>query len=214
LLFRIYEGAEIRFIRRYLAGVSFAIEVGSSLGVTSAHLASIMSDGGHLVCVEANPALTPIIEAALTRFQAAKGLHVEIVHAAVVGKADETEAVLSLSDESVGSRVDGQPAVDASSVTVPATTLSALVQQSAFPEYVLVADIEGSEAGFILLDPGALLTCRRIVIELHDVEVDGRYVTSASLLDSLIRHGFRVIDRRGVVVVLDAASTHVARHDA
>lgn len=61
MFWRVYESAECRFVQRYLVGAQYAIELGSSLGVVSSHVASVMRDGGRLICVEANPALIPAI---------------------------------------------------------------------------------------------------------------------------------------------------------
>ena len=52
-----YEGAETRMIRSFLRGSPNVVELGGSLGVTTAHIATVMAPGGHLVCVEANPGL-------------------------------------------------------------------------------------------------------------------------------------------------------------
>jgi hypothetical protein len=54
-----YEGAETRMIRRFLRDSTTVVELGSSLGVTTAHVAAVMAPRGHLVCVEANPRLVP-----------------------------------------------------------------------------------------------------------------------------------------------------------
>ena len=52
-----YEGAETRMIRSNLQASPTVVELGSSLGVTTAHIAAVMAPGGRLVCVEANPRL-------------------------------------------------------------------------------------------------------------------------------------------------------------
>ncbi|MGI9119628.1 MAG: FkbM family methyltransferase [Acidimicrobiales bacterium] len=206
LFWRIYESAECRFVQRYLVGAQCAIELGSSLGVVSSHLANVMGVGGRLVCVEANPALIPTVKAALARFQTGKGLDVRVLHAAIGAEGTCREATLLVGDETVGSRVVGAPPASRRSVSVPALRLSEAVQRSAFGEYVLVSDIEGAEASFILSDRGALRSCRRMVIELHDVSCDGRQVGYGELLEALMARGFRLVDRRGPVVVLDQAA--------
>ncbi len=52
-----YESAETRMIHGLLRGSTAVVELGSTLGVTSAHIASLMAPGGRLVCVEASPRL-------------------------------------------------------------------------------------------------------------------------------------------------------------
>lgn len=209
MFWRVYESAECRFVQRHLQGTKFAIELGSSLGVVAAHLARAMADGGRLMCVEANPALLPALEAALTRMQGAKHFHVEVIHAAVVADPKQREASLVLGDETVGSKIVDPLSSDGKVVNVPAVTLSEVVERSAFPEFALVSDIEGAEISFILSDPAALRLCRRMVIELHDVSSGPRQVRSEELLQVLIANGFRLVDRRGPVVVLDQTAGRV-----
>jgi hypothetical protein len=50
-----YESAETRMILGLLRGSTAVVELGSSLGITAAHVATLMAPNGHLVCVEANP---------------------------------------------------------------------------------------------------------------------------------------------------------------
>jgi hypothetical protein len=54
-----YEGAETRMIHRFLRDSTAVVELGSRLGITAAHIAAVMAEGGHLTCVEANPRLLP-----------------------------------------------------------------------------------------------------------------------------------------------------------
>lgn len=203
LFWRVYESAECRFVQRHLQGTQFVIELGSSLGVISSHLATVMRDGGRLVCVEANPALRPTIERAVARIQQNKRLGVEIIQAAIVADPTQENAALMLGDETFSSTIQPPAAPVSESISVPAITLSEVVQQSDFPEYVLVSDIEGAEASFILSDNNALHLCRKMVIELHDANVGGRQIRHGDLLNSLTAMGFRVIERTGPVVVLE-----------
>ena len=97
----IYESAETRMIRGLLRGSTTVVELGSSLGVTSAHVAALMAPGGHLVCVEANSRLLPGLRERLARRTAS--LRVDFVHAAVAGHCDGT--VLALSPMTTSSRL-------------------------------------------------------------------------------------------------------------
>ena len=114
----IYEGAEIRMIRDLLRGSTTVVELGSSLGVASAHIAALMAPGGHLVCVEANPRLLPGLRDRLARH--AVSVRVDLVHAAVAGHCGD--AALALSAATVGSRL-GTARPGETVVTVPALTL-------------------------------------------------------------------------------------------
>lgn len=203
LFWRTYESAECRFVKQYLQGTQFAIELGSSLGVLSTHLASVMQPGGRLLCVEANPELIPTIEATATRIEMETSLDVEVIHAAIVADPGQRNASLRLGDETVGSTIEATQVADSRSVSVPAVTLSRVVRMAGFPEYALVSDIEGAETSFILGDSEALSLCRQMVIELHDVRTVKNQIRTEELLVSLIALGFRLIARRGPVVVLE-----------
>ena len=192
-----YESAETRMIRGLLRGSTTVVELGSSLGVTSAHIAALMAPGGHLVCVEANPRLLPGLSERLTHRIAS--LRVDFVHAAVTGHCGE--AVLALSPKTVGSRLGAVRPHDAA-VGVPALTLGEILRRTGIRNFDLVSDIEGAESAFLLQDPDALRECRRAVIELHDTTVDGRAVSISELLEAATAAGLRVIGRHGPVVGL------------
>src|ERR1700674_3392074 len=79
LAFRIYESAEIRFIRSFLAGAERAIELGGGLGVTGSHLLRVMDGAGKLTSVEANGELIPLLRRTLLTH--AGGRSVTVIHA-------------------------------------------------------------------------------------------------------------------------------------
>jgi FkbM family methyltransferase len=192
-----YESAETRMIRGLLRGSTAVVELGSSLGVTSAHIASLMAPGGRLVCVEANPRLLAGLRGRLAR--RAVSLRVDFVHAAVTDHCGE--AVFSLSRMTASSRLGAIRPHDAA-VKVPALTLREILRQTGVTDFDLVSDIEGAESAFLLQDPDALRGCRRAVIELHDTRVDGRAVSVSDLLEAAAAAGLRIIRRHGPVVSL------------
>jgi FkbM family methyltransferase len=192
-----YESAETRMIRGLLRGSTTVVEVGSSLGVTSAHVAALMAPGGHLVCVEANPRLLPGLRERLAPRTAS--LRVDFVHAAVTGHCGG--AVLALSPQTVSSRLGpGDPHHTA--VAVPALTLREILLRTGVSDFDLVSDIEGAETAFLLQDPDVLRGCRRAVIELHDTTIDGRAVSVSDLQEAAVAAGLRIIGRHGPVVSL------------
>jgi FkbM family methyltransferase len=193
-----YEGAETRMIRSVLRGSSTVVELGSSLGVTAAHIAAVMAAGGHLVCVEANPTLLPGLRERMARHAA--GLRVDLVHAAVTDHCGT--AALTLAAETVGSRLDAAPRQDEYTVDVPALTLREIVSRMGLAEFDLVSDIEGSEVAFLLQDPAALKGCRRAVIELHATTMRDCAASVSDLVDAAVAAGFRVTARHGPVVAL------------
>jgi FkbM family methyltransferase len=198
-----YEGAETRMIHSVLRGSSTVVELGSSLGVTAAHIAAVMAAGGHLVCVEANPDLLPGLRERLARHAA--GLRVDLIHAAVTDHCGT--AALTVAAETVGSRLNAAPRRNEYTAEVPALTLREIVSRMGIAEFDLVSDIEGAEAAFLLQDPGALTGCRRAVIELHatarpDTPQGGPAASVADLMDAAVAAGFRITAHHGPVVAL------------
>jgi FkbM family methyltransferase len=196
----IYEGAETRAIRSTLRGAKTVIELGSSLGVTSAHIAAQLAPNGRLICVEANPTLSRgLRERVAGRAPTAQ---IDVVHAAITTQCGD--AALVVATQTTGSRLsDGTSAT--SVVSVPSLTLRELIRETGVTDYDLVSDIEGAEVAFLRQDPGALDGCGRIVIELHDTSADGRAVSVSDLLAAVQSAGFQVISRLGPVVALSRA---------
>lgn len=193
----VYESAETRMIRGLLRGSTAVVELGSSLGVTSAHIASVMAPGGRLVCVEANPLLLPGLRERLARRTAS--LRVDFIHAAVAGHCGG--AVLALSPRTMSSRLGAALPQD-TAVEVPTVTLREILRRTGITDFDLVSDIEGAESAFLLQDPEVLRKCQRAVIELHDATFDDRAVLMSELLDATVAVGLRVIRRHGPVVGL------------
>jgi FkbM family methyltransferase len=212
MLWGAYESAETRMIRSQLGGSAAVVELGSSLGVVSAHIATLMAPGGRLVCVEANPALLPGLRKRLTA--RARCLQIDFVHAAITSYCGE--AVLAVSPSTTGSRLGTVRPGDAA-VAVPALTLREILRRTGIGDFDLVCDIEGAESAFLLQDPGALGGCRRAVIELHDTTVDGCAVSVSELAAAAVAAGLQVIRRHGPVVTfvrsLPSALWRAAHHE-
>ena len=196
-----YEGAETRMIRGFMRNSVTVVELGSSLGVTAAHIAAVMGPGGHLVCVEANPRLLPGLRERTHLF--APILRLDVMHAAVTDHCGETD--LTVGVQTVDSRLAASPRPNEGTVRVPALTLQEILHRTGVVDFDLVSDIEGSEVAFLLQDPDALKGCRRAVIELHNTQLDGRKVSVLDLLDAAVAAGFQVISRHGPVVALARA---------
>jgi FkbM family methyltransferase len=190
-----YEGAETRMIRRFLRDAPTVVELGSSLGVTTAHIAAMMTPGGHLICVEANPWLIPGLRDRVAPRTAS--LRVDLIHAAVTSHCGTT--LLTVASETVGSRL-GRPRPHEATVRVPAVTLREILARTGVTGFDLVSDIEGAEAAFLLQDAGALAGCRRGVVELHETTVAGDKVSVPDLIDAVTAAGFQIVSRHGPVV--------------
>jgi len=215
LAFGIYEGAEIRFIRKYLAGYSRVLELGSSLGVTAAHILDVMAPGGEFVCVEANPQLLTTLRA--TAGTAARGADVTVrtIHGAVPPDphVHSASVLLTLGRSHLGSRVGSGGTADcARQLRVPAVDLAEVVRD--WPDYALVCDIEGTEAALILSAQPVLMRASRVVIELHETVYRGGAVTVARLKEALLTMGFLLVAENGRVLVLDGPAGEGAKSQA
>jgi hypothetical protein len=147
----------------------------------------VMARDGHLVSVEANGALVPILRTAL--FAHADGRATTLIHASV---STEATAFVSVSESNLSSRLA------AFGIQVPTLSLSAIAAQVDFRKFALVSDTEGAETSFIF-NPGEFDGCTRMVIELHDSSHNSRRVTSAEMAEEIQRQGFSLVDRRGNV---------------
>lgn len=200
LFWGIYEGAERRFVQRYLDPDLPVVELGSSIGGVSSHIARALAAGQRLICVEANPHLLPVLQKNLN--QNASHLTSEAVHAAV--SADPGSVSFSISASSLSSSIAARD--DAlEMITAPARKLSDLIVEFGLGSFQLVMDIEGAEAGIAYDDAAALENCARIVAELHATEHDGRRVTVKDLIEAFSELGFILRDQYGPVVVMDRA---------
>jgi FkbM family methyltransferase len=202
LFLRGYEPVEINFVKKYLRPDRTVIDLGSSLGVVASHAGRKLNAEQRVICVEANPQLLDIIRANVARN--APRVQVEIVSGAVDYPPDRREFVeLVLGFDNLMAHIVEEDAVP-HGIFVPVISLSAIIRQHHIGEYALVSDIEGSEAGLLEMDGAALTRCRQMIIELHHTVRRERIVRAEELADELREtHGFRQIDRRGMVYVFE-----------
>jgi len=209
----IYEGAEIRFIRRYLEGCLKVLELGASLGVTATHILDVAAPDAEVVCVEANPNLLTTLRATTAKAAERTGAKVRIIHGAISpdSAAQSQHVVLTLGRSHLGSQAgaakDGSPDRQ---LVVPAVDLAEVTQD--WTAYSLVCDIEGAEAALILSAEPVLTGASRLVIELHETVYRKASVTVADLKNALLRMGFTLVAENGRVMVLDGpGSAHRER---
>jgi len=193
LLWRLYEGAEIRLVRKYLAGCDTIVDLGSSLGFTASHALSRMSPNGRLIAVEANSRLLATLSKTL--HQHAAGRSVNIVSSAISDK-HAFDVRLNISDNNVGSRISESGKI------VDSTTLSSIVASYGVGRFAMIADIEGAEASMIFDDP-ALDQCDRMVIELHETVYAEQRIGVRELYDGLVERGFATMEQQGPVFALE-----------
>lgn len=201
IFFGLYEQNEIRFVRRFLHPGLDVIEIGSGIGVVSAHILGKLTRGTKLVCVEANPFLIP----ALRRNVELNGVEDEVT---VLGRALDysgRETIgIRVDSKNLGSGVQEQSSPDL--IEVRTVSLHDLVCEAGVGDYVLVCDAEGAEAGMILSDHDGLSRCKQMIIELHPAVHEGRRHSVADLCQSLeAQHGFSLIASRHGVHVFERA---------
>lgn len=191
LLFGIYEGAEVRLVRKHFGGQSTIVELGGSLGVVAGHALAVADARARLVSVEARPDLLPVLRRTIA---AHKGPHqtTDVVHAAV-GDADGPVR-LALSARTDSGRVTS--ADDGATVEVPGRRLSSILAAHDVGDFALVSDIEGAERHLLWGDEVALATCRLALFELHGSDDEVR-----RMIGRLAELGLAVVDQRGPVVV-------------
>lgn len=200
LFWGIYESAERRFVKSFVSPGRPVVELGSSIGGVSSHIACSLESGQKLVCVEANPHLLPVLTKNLKTN--ASHLQATVVHAAisvVPGTVDFAVSASSLSSH-IGERSDATETISA-----PATTLSKLLSEQKLESepFQLVMDIEGAEAGIVIDDASSLQHCSRIIAELHETEHRGRAIGVEELISAFVGLGYALEARYGPVVVLE-----------
>lgn len=194
LFWNLYEGAELRFVRRFLKGQKAVIDLGGSLGIAALHALDVMDPLGELVTVEAHPAL-----AAALRSRFRKYPNVHVVHAAIA-YGTQGKVQLLVAESSTCSRLQGQS--ERGGVAVPARTLAEIVSGAGFQRFALISDIEGAELAVLENDGAVLQRCDLAVVELHEVDDGERRATVEDLYARFCQLGFRILAERGPVVVL------------
>ena len=206
LAFGIYESAEIRFIRKYLRGCPKVLELGSSLGVTAAHILDVAAPGAELICVEANPHLLTTLRATTVAAAQRTGAKVRTIHGAIPPHPviRSQPVVLTLGRSHLGSHAaTTQRDAPDRQLIVPAIDLAELIQD--WTDYALVCDIEGAEAALIMSAQPVLTEASRLVIELHETVYKQTSVTVADLKSALLGMGFIPVAENGRVMVLDGS---------
>jgi FkbM family methyltransferase len=182
----LYERAEIDLVARFLPSDCDVVELGASLGVNSCNIASKLTPGRRLVCVEADPELTSL--AARTIALNGYDDRVAIVSAAVdysgaprilLHRGDDT-----LSANTVGARGTG------GEIEVETITLRKILDDHAIDDYSLVADVEGAELALLLNEEEALKRCRAIIIEIEPCSYRGESYSRERIRDIILARRF------------------------
>ncbi len=188
LFWRLYERAELRFVRQLMRTDLDVVELGSSLGVLACAIRRKLPPERRLICVEADPRLLAPLQANLRRNSDRPAT---VVHAAIDHSGAEHVMIAFghvTTEGAVVETLEGR--IGAS---VPACRLDVLLSnQGVQGDFVLVCDIEGAEAGLIAHEQATLARCQQLIIEVHDTRCAGQEVKQADLIKWLCEHhGFR-----------------------
>jgi FkbM family methyltransferase len=193
IFWRIYEGAEIKFIRKYLPKGFDVIELGSSIGVVSSYLRSKMLESNKLVCVEANQDLIDLISVNLM-LNSNSDLNVVCNFAINYSSPDVDVYFISGTSNTTGYITTSEKGSNAQ--VIQKKTLLEIKNDYFIDQYVLVVDIEGSEIEIIMNETEAFSQCRHLFIELHVSEYEGVIYTIEDMIYLLTeRHNFVLKDR-------------------
>jgi FkbM family methyltransferase len=200
LFWQLYESAEIRFVRAWLSSDLDIVELGSSIGVVSSHIRSRLDPEKRLICVEVDHELLNNVPLNLRLNRLDNNF--TLVNCAIDYDHEGSTVLFSAGSSNTTGRLDSLSPPEGST-EVQATTLSTLLIRQGITDYALVADIEGSEAGILFSDPDALLSCRQIIIELHDTSFRGKHITVDTMYARILNLGFVLRARRGPVCVFE-----------
>jgi FkbM family methyltransferase len=190
IFFGIYESAEYRFCKKYVPFNANVIELGSSIGLISSFLSQNKSPKT-IIAVEANPELKSVIA---SNFKLNGATNYKIINKAIGLDKSENLWFSRGCDNTTGVISDKQ---SFGAIKVECTTLSDLIEEENFGNYILICDIEGGEVD-ILQDTGSGLDrCDLMIIEIHRVEREGRKYSIDDIVDEILAKGFKNLDRYG-----------------
>ena len=187
-----YEREERRAVIRHLPRKMPVVELGGSLGVVACLTNRLLADPTAHVVVEANPLVIPH----LVRNKELNQCQFEIVNKAI---AYGTPSVtFSPAIDSFGSSTVRNG--EGETVTVDAVRLGDLVHDRGFTGFTLICDIEGLEYEVVCEEPQIMREASLIIMETHARLIGEDKVQS--MMNKLHYLGYRVIERRGFVIVL------------
>ena len=175
-----YEKTEAKLVQQHLKQGDNVIELGGALGIISNVILNQIGPEAIHIIVEPN---VDIVDICKINSGAA-----EIINAAI---AYNTKTVsMSKTASLLDNRVSKQAKQATDVQIVPAITLSSLVGKLKGKDYILVCDIEGSEAQLVYQDADAFHNCQKIIMEVHPEFIEENGHKLNDMITELINLGF------------------------
>lgn len=197
----IYEKDESRLVKEFLSPAIDTIELGCGVGVVSSWVCGKLAPETRYVGVEGNPELVGTAERNIQRFPATALRKIE--HGVVSGTYEEgrhQNFYITPGNFHMSSSLRDGERVE---VSVPEISLSELLHRHDYSDYQLVSDIEGAEMEILRHDSKALENCQRIIIELHENDVQGNPLQVVEVAESIKALGFKIAKSIGDVYVFE-----------
>jgi FkbM family methyltransferase len=194
LYYEVYEKNEVNFVKKYLSESDDVIELGSSIGVMGSIISNIQTSGRY-ISVEADPSL---INANRKNLSLNRKTDYVLINKAV-DYFNKTVSFAS-SKSTLAGKVSHDEQ-DSMTITVETITLNEICNTYNLNNFTLVCDIEGAEITIILNDKLALGKCKKMIIELHNTEYNGKTYLIEDMVNLLIDESFKLLDQHGSVYV-------------
>lgn len=183
LFFKTYETSEIRFIHKYLKDYQgIIIELGASIGVMSSYVAK-NNPNATILAFEADERFIPIIQ----------NNH-KINNITNVTAFNEIIGVsgyeFSIGEDNTKGKIQKTNKVSTSNVNLNTILKSKNIDS----DFVLISDIEGAEY-FVLFEsnPAVFKNCCLMIMELHDIEIDGKLIHPEMMISKIKALGFTIV---------------------
>lgn len=158
-------------LRRSVAPGATVYDVGANIGFFSLLAARFAGAAGRVIAFEPVPELALQVQEAAQRSDLAERVQVRAEAVALVEGTEELYVVHDSSWSHLASR--GNPGGAVATITVPTTTIDAVLARGAPAPSVLKLDVEGSEGDVLRGAHDTLRTHHPIVVvELHDTHAD------------------------------------------
>lgn len=183
LFFKTYESSEIRFIEKYLNNYSGTIvELGASIGVMSSFV-SKNNPEATIYAFEADERFIPIIE----HNHKINAITNVIVTNAIIGVAGYE---FTVGEDNTKGKIQKSNAINSKNVNLK----DLLTKKNIETDFVLISDIEGAEY-FVIFESEAEVfkNCNMMILELHDIEIDGNVITPEIMIAKIKSLGFTIV---------------------